>query len=1270
MPGRAPVPSPAPRSPIHRRVGGLLILPLSVAIGCIANPNKGAGDGDGGIVEATDSTLPPIALRLSESETTPRAPVQLTASDGTGLRLISMTARGVVEEPLAFTELHLVFENPNDRQIEGRFEIEMPPHAAISRFAMKVHGAWQEGEVVERQAARVAYEDFLHRKQDPALLENNAGNAFSARVFPIGPRERKELIVSYSQELPSSAEPYRLMLRGLPELDRLDARIIVREIAKATGASNLGGAAVDTRVVELTKSKYTPDRDLEVPTADANGRVRPLGLRHQNLAVARVAPSGAMPAAEVGALTVLFDTSASRALGFERQIARLKAVIDDLRARSEEDFDLRVVAFDQGTAELFQGKASAFTQAHLDRIASRRALGASDLEAALRSVAADPEGSTRLLVISDGISTAGSAELSRIEEATRLLAAAGIKRADAIVDGGIQDTTALKAMTTADLPDDGVVIDGRLPTATIAHKLGSAALPPIKVSVPGSAWVWPESIEGAQPGDEVLVYADIPADRAMKVVLAGENEITADVPTTSTERPLLERAWVRARIDRLASERSRLPEGDSDMRDALKRSIIDLSTKHRVLSDFTALLVLETEWDYQRFNIDRNALVDILSVGPHGITLDGRSQRPEAPALPEPAAGEHGLYAMKGPRDATPQMARNFDPDMAARQQGILGTLAQDSGHFLASPYGGAFAVGNDDSDIWGGLTGSEVGEAFGVGGLGLVGTGRGGGGVGEGSIGLSAAPAKESRGLVGGSGEGTIGLGNTGLIGRGGGGGTGSGYGRGSGAGFGGRGQRVPIVRQAKAQVEGALDKDIIRRIVRAHINEVRACYNQGLTRDPFLSGRVAVNFVISATGTVPSAVVQQSSLPDSRVGTCIAKAVRRWKFQSRGAAASRRVTYPFVLGSNGTRRPRVQRPAADPRGGGGAPAEEARQRAETRPPPRVGGRGGSAARPSARGGRGERSRTAASPFTGRFFDISARIEGDARAVEDALAWRPGRIEERLRADRPRQAAEALATGHRGPGLRLIIDLLPGARRPPRRYAGNRLEPDRRAADARRRPLRQGRRVAPRSPGEPPPLRPRPDQARRARAGLGGDPRRSQPRLPLGALRRRRQDLRRRRRADRRGLDPRPAGRGPADPRARREAARDRRRRPVDALRHHLGDRRQRRRLPRLRRQGEPRLLRRAHPALGRRALRRRDHRLRPRELHDQRRGRRVPLPRRGPLLQPRTDGLRHGQAADHPARRQGRPALRRAPLPHHEGPRVRQARHPGQGALAAPTT
>jgi hypothetical protein len=254
----------------------------------------------------------------------------------------------------------------------------------------------------------------------------------------------------------------------------------------------------------------------------------------------------------------------------------------------------------------------------------------------------------------------------------------------------------------------------------------------------------------------------------------------------------------------------------------------------------------------------------------------GQRHKGEEGKMGKPTSkSKSGLYAMKGPKDAIPQMARNFDPEMAARNAGILGVMSQQSGHFLASPYGGAAAVGNDDSDVWGGLTGTEVGEAYGVGGLGLVGTGRGGGGTGEG----------------------TIGLGNTGLIGKGGGGGSGSGYGRGGGAGFGARGTRVPTVRQAKAEVQGALDKDIIRRIVRAHINEVRYCYNQALARDPNAKGRVAVQFTIGGTGKVPSAVVQETTMKDAAVGNCIAQSVKRWVFPKPEGGGSVIVTYPFVL-------------------------------------------------------------------------------------------------------------------------------------------------------------------------------------------------------------------------------------------------------------------------------------------------------------------------------------------------------------------------------------
>src|SRR5262245_33023341 len=107
-----------------------------------------------GFVAALGGT-PPAASAGGSNAAPATAPLSLTSSDGTGLRIVSLRARAEVEDPLAFTELHLVFRNDQPRTIEGQFAITLPPGAAVSRFAMRQGWGWQEGEVVERQAARV-----------------------------------------------------------------------------------------------------------------------------------------------------------------------------------------------------------------------------------------------------------------------------------------------------------------------------------------------------------------------------------------------------------------------------------------------------------------------------------------------------------------------------------------------------------------------------------------------------------------------------------------------------------------------------------------------------------------------------------------------------------------------------------------------------------------------------------------------------------------------------------------------------------------------------------------------------------------------------------------------------------------------------------------------------------------------------------------------------------------------------------------------------------
>ncbi len=599
---------------------------------------------------AVDAAAPASFRFAKESAGQPAAeasaPIRLTASDGTGLTLVALEANGVLEPPLAFTQLHLTFENPRDQVIEGRFQISLPPGAALSRFAMKIGDAWQEGEVVETQRARVVYEEFLHRKQDPALLEQEAGNEFSARIFPIPARGRKELIVSYSHALTRADEPYVLPLLGLSDVGRLDVRVLLGERpASGAAASNLGGEVSERRMVELHKRDWTPDRDLRISQDQVGSRS---GLRHGNLAVVRVAaPVEAVPQ-EIGGLYVLVDSSASRALGYAAQVRRLGELIGGLRDGAGRSIPVGVAAFDQEVVPVFEGTAGGFGPAEVRRLGDRRPLGASDLNQALTWLGERLSKSggkhPRVLLITDGVATAGETETRALKASVRALGVHGVERLDVLAFGGLRDEAVLRELTTGNLPHDGQRLDGAAPLSEVARRLTLACRSGIPVAVEGAAWVWPEALDGVQPGDEALVYADLPAGRPLRLTLGGRPAALGEPVTT--ERHLLERAWAQARIERLLHLRETGLGNDPDTRRALALQVVEVSVKHRVLSPFTSMLVLETEYDYARFGLDRRALADILTVGAGGLDVLARTGAlPRAgvvAAAPKPA--ESGAF--------------------------------------------------------------------------------------------------------------------------------------------------------------------------------------------------------------------------------------------------------------------------------------------------------------------------------------------------------------------------------------------------------------------------------------------------------------------------------------------------------------------------------------------------------------------------------------------------------------------------------------------------
>lgn len=503
-------------------------------------------------------------LRPDEVRADParKIPIRLTSSDGTGLRLAALRAKTAIEDPLSLTELHLTFENPDDRVREGTFHMTLPESASLSRFAVKDGGEkWQEAIVIGRSAAQETFEEAKQKNAAPALLEQSAGNEISAQISNIEPHGKREVIVTYSEVLEAGA-PYVLPLRDLPSLGTLDIEV------HAQGSKDVRWAVHQTSL--------TPAEDFVVA---AEKLPRSAGRGSGELAIARVVPFGTPRPDPITSVLFMVDTSASRALGLKDE-ARL---LDDAIHRLPPDAEVAVACFDQDVAVIFEGKASVYGARETAAILERGALGASDFGEALDYVAkrATTRQAKRIVFLTDGVSTAGEADPHDITRRVERLREANVERVDAIVVGGLRDEPFLRSMVHAGLARDGVVLDAKIGVVGVTTRLAEQTSSGIPIKVEGATWWWPRTLDGLQAGDEVVIHAELTqgANGALRVNVGGQEH---RLPLIASSRALVERSWARAKIQSLAESHD----------PAARAQIIELGTKHRVVSPFTSMVLV------------------------------------------------------------------------------------------------------------------------------------------------------------------------------------------------------------------------------------------------------------------------------------------------------------------------------------------------------------------------------------------------------------------------------------------------------------------------------------------------------------------------------------------------------------------------------------------------------------------------------------------------------------------------------------------------------
>jgi Ca-activated chloride channel family protein len=856
-----------------------------------------------------------------------------------------------IDHDFAVTEVDQTFVNPSSDTVEGIFAFRTPPGAVLQRFGVDRDGDLVWGRVKESAEAVQQYESNVYEgsEEDPALLQWQAAGVYSARLYPIKPGTMRRVVTRYSEWLTRQGPKgerrlyvYPMAAEGakgsLPRIEDLTVTLDLSKAAAKTVRAGMGGKREGQTIV-VKAFDFVPRADLAVELYD-DGNGDSIAYRASHDLPPAEAPESAgkdfartvskeeadylaiplrAPAlAEDGGgldLALVIDTSAATepsALAIARTIASSLLTHlgpEDRAALWAGDASLRAVADGSGSLTVVD---AAKRKRWLAGLASVERGGATDIGVLLTEAAAslDPKRRGAVVYVGDGAPSVGELapkalreRLARLPASTRILVAAV---------GSQPNLPLLESLARGASVEQ--VFDAYGAARSALHLLeaaGRSVWLGAKVDLgPGVERVLPRELPPIASDETVMVVGRMTGAVPTEVVLTGSGGTTRRRLTLQwlQDSGDLRRRWGGERLDELMST------------GAGRASLVDLGRRFGLVSPFTSLYVptrresteepsesAELAWERKRRTLLRwkpwaeesmfarkaymasEAAPLVQADNKEGGT--GTRAKGEEGSMGNPSTkATNKRYAVQGPRDnddsapareamreeltaAKPAPEKAGAP-MDAPQERKDSAGSSPAPAAAPAPMPAATAAASAaTADEFGMIGLLKSGEE--PGGLGLSGVGEGGGARGEG-----------------------IGLGDVGTIGHGAGTGTGQGFGAGHGRLGGSKKTGGATVRMGATTVSGKLPPEVIQRIVRQNFGRFRLCYEQGLTRNPNLEGRVTARFVIGRDGSVSNVANGGSDMPDSGVVSCVLSAYYGLAFpEPEGGIVT--VNYPVLFGA-----------------------------------------------------------------------------------------------------------------------------------------------------------------------------------------------------------------------------------------------------------------------------------------------------------------------------------------------------------------------------------
>ncbi|MBN2346153.1 MAG: VWA domain-containing protein [Candidatus Aminicenantes bacterium] len=542
------------------------------------------------------------------------------------LEVVRHDVRVEIDGQVATTFIDQEFYNPNPWRLEGEYLFPLPTGAVIKKFSMWIDGRETQAELLDAAKARGIYEDIVRRLRDPALLEYDGRGVFRMRVYPIEPRGRKRIKISYHEVLERSngAVSYLYPLntekfssRAIPEVSivvNIHSPEVLASVHCPTHPVHIARPGRGRATVSYSARDSLPDSDFRLFFTPAGERLgisllafRPAG--QDGTFLLSVSPGGSWSGSGKEAKDIVFavDTSGSMS---GRAMEQAREAMRHCLERLNRGDRFNVVRFATEGESLFRGLQPA-TQANVARarefVSGWQAAGGTNCEEALKlalEASGDSGTSGRLrtvVLVTDGRPTIGE---TGEEALLRLVARGGARlRIFPVAIGSEINTHLLDKIAAATRTFRTYIAVNEDISGGIARffdTISFPALSDLRLDMPagiGAAQVHPRDLPDLYRGSTLTVAGRYrgsgPATITLSGSVNGRSEsfpFRADFPAESLDHDFLPPIWGARRVGFLLDQ-IRLHGQERELVEEVTR----LARQFGIVTPYTSYLIVEDE---------------------------------------------------------------------------------------------------------------------------------------------------------------------------------------------------------------------------------------------------------------------------------------------------------------------------------------------------------------------------------------------------------------------------------------------------------------------------------------------------------------------------------------------------------------------------------------------------------------------------------------------------------------------------------------------------